>query len=75
MQRGHEVLGRIELLRVNDHVLRAAGALEPAELRLLDAIHLASAQQFGADLHQVVTYDDRMLDAAQQLGIKTASPR
>jgi predicted nucleic acid-binding protein len=75
VQRGEEVLGHIELLRVIDRVLRAAGVLEPAGLRSLDAIHLASAQQFGADLRQVVTYDERMVEAARELGLKTASPR
>jgi predicted nucleic acid-binding protein len=75
LQRGEEALRRIELLRVNDRVLRSAGVLEPADLRSLDAIHLASAQQFGTDLRQVVTYDERMLEAAQELGLKTASPR
>src|SRR5438876_3932071 len=50
VQRGQEVLGRVELVRVNDRVLKAAGALLPAELRSLDAIHLATAQQLGADI-------------------------
>jgi predicted nucleic acid-binding protein len=75
VQRGYEVLASLELLRVNDRVLRSAGILEPAELRSPDAIHLASAQLFGADLRQMVTYDDRMLEAARALGLKTASPR
>ncbi|MPY93619.1 MAG: PIN domain-containing protein [Acidimicrobiia bacterium] len=73
--RGRAVLGGVELLRVNDRVLRAAGELLPAELRSLDAIHLASAQQLGTDLGQVVAYDERMLGAARQLGFKTAAPR
>ncbi len=46
----------------------------PADLRSLDAIHLVSAQLIGSDLRQVVTYDQRMLVAAQQLGLKPASP-
>src|SRR5205085_9361338 len=48
--RGEEVLRRIQLLRVNDRVLRQAGRMEPAELGSLDAIHLASAQQIGASI-------------------------
>jgi len=75
VQRGHDVLGRIDLVRINGHVLRAAGELQPHELRSLDAIHLASAQQFGTELRHVVTYDERMLDSARLLGLKTASPR
>ncbi|HEX4979281.1 MAG TPA: type II toxin-antitoxin system VapC family toxin [Acidimicrobiales bacterium] len=71
---GRAVLADIELARVNDRVLAAAATLEPAELRTLDAIHLATAQRLGAELAQVVTYDDRMLAAAARLGIRTAAP-
>lgn len=71
---GRSVLGDIELARVNDRVLAAAATLEPADLRTLDAIHLATAQRFGAELAQLVTYDDRMLAAAARLGIRTAAP-
>ncbi len=57
----------------NGRVLKASGPL-PADLSSLDAIHLATTQQLGRDLGQVVTYDERMIDAARQLGINTASP-
>jgi predicted nucleic acid-binding protein len=46
----------------------------PVELRSLDAIHLATAQQLGADLARVVTYDQRMTVAARQLGLTVARP-
>lgn len=74
ISRGRAVLGRAELMRVNDRVLNAAGVLLPSDLRSLDAIHLATAQQLGSDLTQIVTYDERMIDAAAQLGLKTARP-
>jgi predicted nucleic acid-binding protein len=48
--------------------------LLPADLRSLDAIHLATANLLGQDLAHVVTYDERMADAARRLGLKTASP-
>ncbi|MGH9229449.1 MAG: type II toxin-antitoxin system VapC family toxin [Acidimicrobiales bacterium] len=72
--RGRVVLGRIDLVRVNDRVLNAAGVLLPADVRSLDAIHLATAQQLGRDLGGLITYDERMVDAARQVGIKTTSP-
>ena len=72
--RARAVLARIELVRLNGRLLSAAGELLPAELRSLDAIHLATAQEIGSDLGQLVTYDDRMLSAARLLGITTASP-
>jgi len=74
IERGRAVLGRVELLRVNDRVLNAAAVLLPSDLRSLDAIHLATARQLGSDLGQIVTYDDKMLEAARRLGFKTASP-
>jgi predicted nucleic acid-binding protein len=75
VQRGHEVLGRLELARVNDRVLIAAGNLQPADLRSLDAIHLATARELGPDLARLVTYDERMAAAARGLGFTVSSPR
>ena len=74
MTRGEQVLRRIQLLRVNDRVLHEAGRLEPPELRLLDAIHLASARQLGGSVRQIVTYDDRQAEAARTLGWTVVSP-
>jgi predicted nucleic acid-binding protein len=74
MARGREILGRINLVRVNNRVLIAAGSLPPGELRSLDAIHLATALQLGDDVRQVITYDERMSLAAEALGLRTASP-
>jgi predicted nucleic acid-binding protein len=48
--------------------------MQPAELRSLDAIHLATAQQLGARLKRVVTYDARMADAARAVGWSVFSP-
>jgi hypothetical protein len=74
LARGRRVLRTIELMRVNDRVFEVAGTLLPAEVRSLDAIHLATAQQLGDDLGVVVTYDVRMADAAAKLGLETHSP-
>ncbi len=75
VRRGQEVLARLELIRVSDRILAAAGALLPAELRSLDAIHLATAAQLGEDLARLVTYDARMRAAAQEVGCPVAAPR
>ena len=72
--RGENVLRRIQLLRVNDRVLREAGRMEPAELRSLHAIHLAGARQLGPSVKQIVTYDERMATAARADGWAVASP-
>jgi predicted nucleic acid-binding protein len=47
----------------------------PTELRSLDAIHLATAQLLGTDLARIVTYDERMADAAKAAGWTVATPR
>lgn len=72
--RGDDVLRRLDVIRVNDRILRAAGALLPLELRSLEAIHLATAIEIGADLSRVCTYDERMAAAAADLGIAVVAP-
>ncbi|HEV7760329.1 MAG TPA: type II toxin-antitoxin system VapC family toxin [Acidimicrobiales bacterium] len=74
VERGDDVLSRLDLVRVNDRVLTAAGVLSPPELRSLDAIHLATAQQLGSDLVRICTYDDRMALAAKDLGWTVVAP-
>lgn len=72
---GRSALARLDLIRVNDRVLTAAGTLLPNELRSLDAVHLATAQLLGDECGSVVTYDDRMAAAARQLGYQVTGPR
>ncbi len=74
VRRGFDVLARLEMLRVSDRVLDAAARFQPAGLRPLDAIRLATAQQLGSDLASVVTYDDRMSLAAQASGWTVLAP-
>lgn len=75
VRRGAEVLARVELIRMNDRVLGLAGSLLPVELRSLDAIHLATAQLLDDDLARIVSYDERMADAARSMGWTVAAPR
>jgi predicted nucleic acid-binding protein len=72
--RGEEVLRRIALVRVNDRLLRAAGGMQPPQLRSLDAIHLASASELGPSVKQIVTYDERLTAAATAGGWSVAAP-
>jgi predicted nucleic acid-binding protein len=74
VRRGLDVLSTLDLIRINDRTLIVAGELQPPELRSLDAIHLATAQQFDTELNHVVTYDDRMATAARALGVRVISP-
>lgn len=74
VRRGTDILTRVDLIRINDRVLDIAGTLLPPELRSLDAIHLATAHLLGPDLARLVTYDERMADAAADLGHLVARP-
>lgn len=73
--RGRVVLRSLDLFRVNDRVLDAAGLLLPLTLRSLDAIHLATARELGDELGALVTYDDRMAAAARALGHRVTAPQ
>jgi len=74
VRRGQDVLARVDLIRIGDRVLNAAGAMLPVDVRSLDAIHLATAQQLGADLSVIVTYDGRMAATARDLRWRVSAP-
>ncbi len=71
---GRRVLARIELVRVSERILDLASSLLPVELRILDAIHLATAGRFGAELTELVTYDERMAAGARAMGHRVSAP-
>jgi predicted nucleic acid-binding protein len=70
------VLARLDRFEI-DSVIRstAAAYLDPA-LRSLDAIHLATAQTAAstAPLTALVTYDSRLSEAADALGMTIVAP-
>ena len=70
-----DLLNRLDTVVLTRQLLDDAGTLPPLGLRSLDAIHLVAAQRAGDTLRAVVTYDTRMLSAAADLGVPTASPR
>lgn len=74
VHRGTQVLTRVDLVRISDRLLEAAARLPPVGLRSLDAIHLATVEHLGASATRVVTYDDRMAEAARALGWAVAAP-
>ncbi len=68
------VLDSVTLTEVTTPLFEAAGRLDPATLRALDAIHLAAALDLGDDLDGLVTYDERLGEAAQLNGITVLAP-
>jgi len=66
-------MARLNLIELSRVLLDAAATL-PQPLRSLDAVHLAAAQSLGADLAAIITYDQRMAQAASGLGMVVESP-
>jgi predicted nucleic acid-binding protein len=66
------VLDRVNLVSIDDGVLRFAAAIE-AHIKSLDAIHLATCALLGANI-SVVTHDMQMSAAAASLGLDTIDP-
>jgi uncharacterized protein len=73
-RRAAEVLTRVALIDVDRGILRAAAALGRPSLRSLDAIHLATALSLGQNLAGVVTYDQRLSEAANEVDIEVWTP-
>lgn len=70
------VLARLDRFEI-DPIIRATAAAYPSSaLRSLDAIHLATAQTAAAiaPLTALVTYDGRLSEAADSLGIVVVAP-
>lgn len=68
------LLAVLSTIALEKDLLRAAARIEPAGLRSLDAIHVASAALLAGRLGTLITYDRRMHDAALRLGLPVTSP-
>jgi predicted nucleic acid-binding protein len=60
---------------IDDDIVEGAMNEPDRGLRSLDAIHLATARVFAPELDAIVTYDDRLIKAANDAGLQTVSPR
>lgn len=68
------VLDSVSIMSMPASTFDAAGRLDPANLRSLDALHLAAALELGDDLDGFITYDRRLAEAAMALGLPVTSP-
>jgi uncharacterized protein len=68
------VLDQIDLFDLDQGIRMAARTVTPTTVRSLDAIHLGTAMRFRSSLTSFVTYDKRLLDAAQAAGLPINSP-
>lgn len=78
MHRAAEVLRGIGVVTLSPAVVARAAAYADANLRSLDAIHLATAEHLitvtNEKLDAFIAYDDRLLVSARRVGLPTASP-
>jgi predicted nucleic acid-binding protein len=65
-------LSGIDELAFDEATLSLAHRVGPSSLRSLDAIHLAAAIQADVDL--LVSYDDRLIQVSEEMGIETVKP-
>jgi predicted nucleic acid-binding protein len=68
------VLESLTLLTLTSELCERAADLEPETLRGLDALHLAGALALGDELEGIVTYDERLADAAMAQGVAVVAP-
>jgi uncharacterized protein len=68
------LLGEVTQVDLSPAVLESAGRMPDPRLRTLDAIHLATALLVREELSVLLSYDERLLDAAAAHGIPTAAP-
>ncbi len=69
-----EYLEAVTLIVLGDHTIASAREVRSDSLRTLDALHLASAMELGADLDAVVTYDRRLAQGCTAEGCKVFAP-
>lgn len=68
------VLNQIDLIDLDQPIRTLARTVTPATVRSLDALHLGTALRCRPSLTSFVTYDKRLLDAAQAAGLPIDSP-
>lgn len=69
-----KLLEETAIINLDSSVFAEAGILPPLELRSLDAIHLAAARLLGDQLDGMLTYDRRLAEAAENIGIRCYAP-
>jgi uncharacterized protein len=71
----HDLLLAFSCIAMDEDIVQGAMNEPDRGLRSLDAIHLATARVLGPDLDAVVSYDDRLVRAANEAGLPTLSPQ
>lgn len=74
MVQARAVLDSLILVTLSTAVCERAAMLEPELPRSLDSLHLGAAMEFGDELEGIVTYDRRLAEGAEILGIGVVAP-
>jgi uncharacterized protein len=74
MERARAVLDALTIVTLPTSTFERAAEIEPVRLRSLDSLHLAAALELGDELDGIVTFDDRLADAARSYGVNVVSP-
>ena len=74
IQHAEALLRRFFLIALDDDICVEAARARPAELRSLDAVHLASALRIRDQIEGAVVYDSRLGLAARQAGLRVTAP-
>lgn len=75
MSRARAVLDSITIVALPTATFERAADLETGLMRSLDAVHLAAALELGDDLDGIITYDERLAEAAAIHGATVVAPR
>ncbi len=73
-QRLRRVLDSVTVIECDAVIGDRAASLMPWAVRMLDAIHVATALELGSALDAFVTYDERLAEAARGAGLPVVAP-
>lgn len=74
LQRAEQVFEAVYLLELTPPILESAATLGPPTVRSLHAIHLATALSIDDEDLDLITYDDRLAEAARSNGLRVMQP-
>ena len=69
-----DLLQAFDYISIDDDIVDAAMNEPDRMLRSLDAIHLATARVLGPELDALITYDERLANAATDAGYPVLAP-
>lgn len=68
------LLDGLEMIKLTDDLLDAAGRLDPPALHSLDAIHISAALALQPASLVFISYDERQAAAARSVGLRVVAP-